>query len=130
MSAVEWKEMTEQAQEQVTKNPHDKDPFTTKFKGTVTGGKDRREDDRKKLEKAVRESSALQKTVETLLSERLREFDQLINDCPLVKNLESMSMGERSKYLAEHSVALDEWYHKLKIFRRKLSDLLGGERNE
>lgn len=66
-----------EVQEQVTKDPHDKDPFTTKFKGTIAGfGKDRKEDD-KKLKKAVSESIAMEKAIDDyLMRNRKRRSEQ------------------------------------------------------
>ena len=60
-----------QVQEQVTKNPNDKDPFTTKFKGNIasSGDRDRKEVDKEKLTKSVRESyilDALDKAIDKL----------------------------------------------------------------
>ena len=58
--------MNKQTQEQITKDPNDKDPFHTKFKRTVTGsgGEDRKDDDKKKLKKAIHESDALDKAID------------------------------------------------------------------
>ena len=56
-------------QEQITKDPNDKDPFATKFKRTITGsgGEDRKKDDQKKLKKAVQESTAMENAIDGYL---------------------------------------------------------------
>ena len=46
--------------------------------------------------------------------EREQKLRELLKTCPLVPNLEMLSVGERSKLLGEHSVQLDEWYKKVK----------------
>ena len=48
-----------------------------------------------------------------------KQLSELIKQCPLVPTLYNMTLYnmtllERSRLLAEHSVALDEWYHNLK----------------
>jgi hypothetical protein len=61
-----------QAQEQITSDPGDKDPFSTKFKRNITGsgGEDRKEDDKKKLKKAVHESVALDNAIDEWMRSR------------------------------------------------------------
>jgi hypothetical protein len=44
-----------------------------------------------------------------------KQLSELVKSCPLVQTLTMMSVIERSNFLSEHSVALDEWYHKLKL---------------
>ena len=48
-----------------------------------------------------------------------KQLSELIKQCPLVPTLYNMTLYnmtvlERSRLLAEHSVTLDEWYHNLK----------------
>lgn len=51
-----------------------------------------------------------------------------IAKCPLIPDLTSLSIGERSKLLAEHSITLDEWHQNFKrLLKRELDGLLQNE---
>jgi len=51
------------------------------------------------------------------LKQKLEDF---IKTCPLVPNTTYLSMKECDALLADHSIELDEWYHKLKELVRVL----------
>ena len=43
-----------------------------------------------------------------------QKLEEHIKTCPLVPELTALGLKERAIILVEHSMKLDEWYHKLK----------------
>jgi len=76
--------------------------------------------------------SVFQKDYDLQVHVPRKQLSELIKQCPLVPTLYNMTLYnmtvlERSRLLAEHSVALDEWYHNLKKELLEASDSLSPE---